>query len=66
MLLPQLHDELARAARLRPVARRARGRAVGVLLAALIALLFAAPAAHAERSLVAAAPVVALHLPEGT
>jgi hypothetical protein len=64
MLLPQLHDELSRAAQLRPVAKRARSVVAGALVAALFALLLAAPAAaQAELSLMAATPVV-LHLPE--
>jgi len=48
MLLPALHDELARvAASPRPV-RRLSGLTVSAFAAALVALLFAAPAAHAQ------------------
>lgn len=50
MILPQLQDELERVARLRPVAWRAGGRALGALVAAVAALLVAAPVAHAEFS----------------
>jgi hypothetical protein len=50
MILPHLQDELARVARAKPVGLRAGGRALGALLAALGALLVAAPAAHGEHS----------------
>jgi hypothetical protein len=50
VILPQLQDELERVARLRPVAWRAGGRALGALVAAVAALLVAAPVAHAEYS----------------
>jgi hypothetical protein len=49
MLLAQLHDELSRAASAKPAVRRT-SRAARALLAAMAALLVAAPAAHGELS----------------
>jgi len=48
MLLPQLHEELTRAAAARHPVRRAGGITVGALGAAFAALLLAAPTAHAR------------------
>lgn len=48
MLLPQLHDELARAAASPRPVRRLSGLTVGAFSAALAALLFAAPTAQAQ------------------
>jgi len=54
MLLPDVHDELVRAAAAR-TRRRLGARTVSALAAALVALLFAAPAAQAGTALVATA-----------
>jgi hypothetical protein len=48
MLLPQLHDELARVACAPHPVRRISGLTVSALTAALVALLLAAPAAQAQ------------------
>lgn len=53
MLLPQLHDELARAASAPRPVRRIGGLTVSALTAALVALLLAAPAAQAQLSALA-------------
>ena len=50
MILPHLQDELARVARVKPAKLRAGARALAALLAALGALLVAAPAAQGEHS----------------
>jgi hypothetical protein len=59
MLLPQLEQELDRAAHAPRPARRAGSRAAGALAAAVAALLLAAPVAHAEFSLATALPSAA-------
>ena len=61
MLLPEVHDELVRAAAAETTRRRVGARALSALTAALAALLLAAPTAHAVLPLAAsAAPVTRL------
>jgi hypothetical protein len=50
MLLPQLYDELARAAARPHALRRVGGRTTRAIAAALVTLLVAAPVAHAQLS----------------
>jgi hypothetical protein len=58
MLLPEVHDELVRAAGAARARRRVGARTISALAAALVALLLAAPAAQAGIPLVAsAAPI---------
>jgi hypothetical protein len=57
MFLPQLHDELARAARAPRPARRLGGLTMSALTAAFVTLLLAAPAAQAQLTELAALPV---------
>jgi hypothetical protein len=50
MLLPQLYDELARAAARPHALKRVSGRTTRAFAAALVTLLVAAPVAHAQLS----------------
>ena len=59
MLLPEVHDELVRAAAAARARRRVGARTMGALAAALLALLLAAPVARAGIPLVASATPIA-------
>jgi hypothetical protein len=61
MLLPQLHDELSRAAARPSTIRRASSRVVSAFTAAMVALRLAAPAAHAGGVAVTASAAAAVH-----
>jgi hypothetical protein len=55
-LLPQLEDELTRAAAAQPSIRRAGSRAAGALVAAVAALLLAAPTAQGDFAIAVSTP----------
>ena len=61
MLLPQLHDELTRAAARPGTIRRASSRTVSAFTAAMLVLLLAAPAAHAGAAATTLGSVATTH-----
>jgi hypothetical protein len=57
MLLPDVHDELVRAAVATSARRRLGTRTLSALVAAFATLLLAAPAAHAVHPLAGVTPI---------